>query len=239
MAFECDAGNEFVGIWFRETAFDGFDFPEHRRALSTYGWQIHRYEPSSEGIVTSLGRRLGLWGPVVVGPQAAPTQAESTFLKAKNGANEMGDTVAASEFFRREMAYRRVGHGHRIRTGGRLRTRTRSAWRWVANLGLGLSAGYGERPSRVVHSALAIIALFAIVYRLVVAAAVPGAPGWQAYLLFSFQSFVTFILGPPASPPSFGLRLASALEGFVQAFFVALFVFTLTRSIDRRLRLGR
>lgn len=61
----------------------------------------------------------------------------------------------------------------------------------------------------------------------------PGAPGWQAYLLFSFQRFITFILGPPPSPPLFGLRLASAVEGFIGAFFVALFVFTLTRSIDR------
>jgi hypothetical protein len=55
------------------------------------------------------------------------------------------------------------------------------------------------------------------------------------YLLFSFQSFITFIVGPPPIPStdSFALRVGSAFEGFLGAFFIALFVFTLTRSIHR------
>ena len=51
-------------------------------------------------------------------------------------------------------------------------------------------------------------------------------------LLFSFQSFITFVIGP-APAESFSVRLLSSAQGFLGAFLVALFVFALTRSVDR------
>jgi len=44
---------------------------------------------------------------------------------------------------------------------------------------------------------------------------------------------VTFIVGTPPETASLWLRITSATEGFLGAFFIALFVFTLTRTVHR------
>lgn len=221
----------FDHLRIHQTDFDGFDFSAHREELQARSWEVHT-SGSEEGRLQRLGRRLGLWGSLVTGDRS-PEPIESTYLRAKNAAAAAGHSVAEAEFFRKEMAYRRVGHGRQFRTDrgvGRLV----GGWRWTANFLMALTTGYGERPSRVLLSSLAIVVGFALCY-----AAVLGSLStpWeiQEYLLFSFQSFISFIVGPPPFPgdESFALRLASAIEGFVGAFFVALFVFTLTRSIHR------
>ena len=51
-------------------------------------------------------------------------------------------------------------------------------------------------------------------------------------LVFSFQSFVSFVLGPPEGASLLAEAL-SAVQGFLGAFLIALFVFTFTRRIHR------
>jgi len=59
------------------------------------------------------------------------------------------------------------------------------------------------------------------------------APYGLGYLLLSLQSFITFILGSSPVDAGFLPQILSSIEGFIGAFFIAVFVFSLTRSIYR------
>jgi hypothetical protein len=163
---------------------------------------------------------------------------ETTYLKAKNGANRTGDNKAASEFFIKEMSFRRRHHAEITMNGVEkgeveVETRLKSAGAWLANIGLSATTGYGEKPHRVLLSAGATIAMFALFYSSVPNSHFVSDVGLAEATLLSFQSFVTFILGQAPVGDSFLLRLASTIEGFIGAFLVALSVFALTRSIHR------
>jgi hypothetical protein len=128
----------------------------------------------------------------------------------------------------------------RLDPGSGRRHRERSstpAWqaahRWFSNGALGLIAGYGERPKRPLTFSVVVISVFAVLYWLAGAPPTSNAPLGTGYLLLSTQSFITFILGPSPVQSDFLPQLLSAIEGFAGAFFTALFVFTLTRSIHR------
>jgi hypothetical protein len=100
---------------------------------------------------------------------------------------------------------------------------------------LEVSSGYGARPSRVVLFSLVVVVAFAPAFWLLrptdpyPSLPVPGL----GYLLVSFESFATGMRfgGPVLEDPT--VRFVSELETFVGAFMIGLFVFTLTRSIDR------
>ncbi|OYR85698.1 hypothetical protein DJ72_03800, partial [Halorubrum distributum] len=59
-----------------------------------------------------------------------------------------------------------------------------------------------------------------------------GELGPLEALTFSFQSFISFVLGPPGTT-TLTQEITSAVEGFIGAFLIALFVFTFTRRIHR------
>jgi hypothetical protein len=59
-----------------------------------------------------------------------------------------------------------------------------------------------------------------------------GESGWVPYLILSFESFVTLVLGSPNIDNTY-LRLLAEIEGFIGIFTIGLFVFTLTRAIHR------
>ena len=107
---------------------------------------------------------------------------------------------------------------------------------WLANLLLWAFTGYGERPQRVLGWAFAIIFGFAIVFWALRGSFVDPPPyGTPAgYLLVSLGSFVTMVIDSPVIRDEATLvRLLSQVEGFLGVSFVALIVFTLTRSIHR------
>jgi uncharacterized protein YjbI with pentapeptide repeats len=206
---------------FLDTTFDGFDFGTHRDQLAAVDWRL---DDTGDPLRTPSSE------PDDFDP--SPGDLESTFLKAKNGANQVGDTAAAAEFFRLEMLFRRRSHGQIVRHGGRsLSHRVVSVGRWIGNLLLSLTAGYGERPSRVVATAVATVAVFTVGFWALLGRPPHGHP--LGYLVVSLESFLTLVLagGAPISNP--WIRLFALVEGFVGAFLVALFVFTLTRSIHR------
>lgn len=152
-------------------------------------------------------------------------QREITYINARKGADDVGDNNAASHFFVNEMQTRRQRH-----------KREGDYRRYVSNLLFDFIAGYGERPARVIRSSALCVALFAAGYWAL----------WQVYpsfsshiydgvagaLLLSFASFSAFVLGG-ANVTVRPIRLLANIEAFVGAFLIALFVFTLTRSLHR------
>lgn len=208
----------FSHFHFVNTTFDGFDFRTYRDALNAADWTLHEVTSvpglDTEADVSSAG------------------ELESTYLKAKNGANAIGDTKAAAAFFRKEMAYRRYQHATALGSAeNRLQHRFVAAWRWVASGLLALTSGYGERPSRVIASSIAIVLAFTGVFSVAKPVHPYGSP--VGHLLLSLESFVTLVLGGAEPIRNPWIRLVAQLEGFVGAFLIALFVFTLTRSIHR------
>lgn len=188
-----------------DTEFDGFDFSRHRQELARSEWTIHRVLDRDES--------------------HPPRRLEATYLKAKNGSTAAGENHAASEFFLRELRARRLRHrsdiGNDIRAPGR----------YLANLVMDVTCGYGEKPWRVIASSFAVILGFALVYA---AVDVPLTTGDSLlrYVILSLETFVALVLGTPdVTRPVVNALTAS--EAFLGAYFIALFVFALTRSIHR------
>ena len=140
---------------FSRTTFDGFQFSiaEHVTALRG-SWTLHAtadspFDPEGYGTI------------------------ENTYLKAKNGALDNGEGEPASEFFRREMKYRRKAHLEGVLTDDE-RSQVRSAVRWAMNWGYNVTCGYGERPLWTIGVSGASIVLFAAWFR----AAGVSMPSW-------------------------------------------------------------
>ncbi len=150
---------------------------------------------------------------------------ETTYLKAKSGADQVGAKNISSEYFLREMHYRQLLHAINYHEG-----RLRGLGRWIGNTTMRLTAGYGERPLRVVVSAIATMVLFGLYYLRSGSQEVDGTA--DAFAV-SAGSFVTLIFDHTPQLASSNLQLVAMIEGFFGAMFVALLVFTLTRSIHR------
>jgi len=177
----------------------------------------------------------------------SPEKLETTYLRAKNGANQTHDNESASEFFRKEMRQRRHRYWQQMETelrggfedetadgsrslGRRGRRFGRSAINWLSNLTLERTSSYGEKPSAVVLSSVYIVLGFGGAYTLLFPSLYEGS---TQYFLLSFGSFVSFIIGPTGDVSNATVGFLTQVEGFIGAFFIALFVFTLTRSIHR------
>jgi len=218
--------------------YDGFDFAKgiHRNAFEASHWNLHRThrgdgDSTTSHFIGNLPRRFGVF--MKEASILEPHDIESTYLKAKNGANEIGDSIAASEFFQREKLFRRLKH-RQAAGDSKLShlNRAKSVFNWGTNFVFSLISGYGEKPFRVVFTSLFSIGVFALIYNFLIDGPFEDA-GFGDNLLFSFQSFITFILGTPPAAADFEIQLLSSIQGFLGAFLIALFVFTLTRSVDR------
>jgi len=235
-------GKLFEYFVFSDTEFDGFDFSKNdvKKELKQTGWRIHTsYQRGEDGgregsrfDTVRRWARLITQGPDDEGPH--PEQLESTYMKAKLGADQQGDPDTVSQFFQKELHFRRHTYGYqfwqRSSSDDRGTNRLELAWDWVANMTLALTVGYGERPSNVVLTSVSVVFLFSFLYRGL--EALPAGSRYIDYLTYSFQGFIQLVVG---IQPRGGLlvRFFTAVEGFIGAFVIALFVITLTRSIDR------
>ncbi len=183
----------------------------------------------------------------------SPQELETTYLRAKNGANQTHDNDSASEFFQKEMRQRRYRYRQQIAAAifgtelgpestdtqesqplNSVRNRAKQVGRnsinWLSNATLAVTSSYGEKPSYVVMSSLVIVLLFGTAYTV----AFPSLfERTREYFILSFGAFVSFLIGPTADVDNSTIGFLTQIEGFVGAFFIALFVFTLTRSVHR------
>ncbi|WP_191967178.1 MULTISPECIES: pentapeptide repeat-containing protein [Haloferax] len=200
----------FTHCKFSQTRFNGFQFSinEHISALRDT-WELHDTSgsPFSEDCYETV---------------------ENTYLKAKNGALNLGENKPASEFFRQEMKFRRKSHFKGI-FSSRGVNRLRAFSRWVMNWGYNISCGYGERPLWTVSLSGVTILFFAMFFKLVGV----RMPTHRDYLLVSVQSFVAFIIGDLPTSDKALLRPIASAEALLGAFAIGLFIFALTRSISR------
>lgn len=194
------------------TTFDGFDFSAHQDELARRNWTVHE----------TVGEDADPFPPALL---------EETYLKAKQGAKASGESDAASNFFRRELAARRRRHRAGAAAATNPLVTLRAVGNYTANLMLDVSCGYGEKPWRVVASSGGIIVLFAAIFAgLDVGVAYTTHP--VSHLILSTETFVSLVLGAPAIRDPV-VNLVTSIEAFLGAFFIALFVFALTRSIRR------
>jgi hypothetical protein len=220
--------------------FDRFDFTEKRfrDQLAADGWTLHTtLEDDTTQSLPRRAYRATLGRLLMTAPSAAQTPAadnrdlETTYLRAKNGADDDGYTTGAAEFFINEKVYRRRTY---INGTDSTDNRVAAGINYLANIGLAVTTGYGERPFRPVFASLLTIGLYALAYLLLFDPPLLSGAGLWEHALFSGQNFVAFVVGPPPEQSgSLLFRLTTALEAFTGAFFVALFVFSLTRSVDR------
>ena len=130
----------------------------------------------------------------------------------------------------KEMGYRRAQYTATIRDGGDgTLSRSRALGRWVTNAFFSVTCGYGERPSRVIAVSVFIIGLFAVFFA-VLGVEMPNSVADP--LVYSLQSYTSLVLDPPQGSNAV-VNVLTALEGFVGGFLIALFVFSLTRSLHR------
>ncbi len=101
------------------------------------------------------------------------------------------------------------------------------------NLTYDAIAGYGERTSRVVISSLTSVVIFAEVYGLLIASTGSALDHILLSYTTSLQAFVSLIFGGGSELESPIIRLLAGVEGFIGAFFIALFVYLLTQSARR------
>lgn len=198
---------DISAVSFHGATFDGFDFGRYKQELSAEDWLLH--DPDRD---------------------IPPRELENLYLRAKNGAKEIGEQRASSKFFQLEMTFRRTGHWNDLTAARSVSGTARPALRWLSNSALKAVSGYGESPMRPVVFAGPVILGFASVYAVIGASIPYSAP--LGYLTFSTEAFVSLVIGQPGAT---GLLLSSlvAFEGFLGGFMIALFVFTLTRSLSR------
>jgi len=217
------------------TEFDGFDFGAHRNLLSRRWDNLHRYVgPALDTSFSTASRDKFRVSPDPYETETTRAeQLEETYLKAKTGAVSSGDSKTASEFFLREMRYRRINHYDRMwESAGSWYSGIVSAGRWSGSWLFRLTCGYGERPSYTLGTSVVVVLGFTAVY------ATLGVGGDALSTLvdygsFSLQVFVALVLGESMSGLDRWATLISSLEAFIGAFLIALFVFALTRSVHR------
>lgn len=124
------------------------------------------------------------------------------------------------------------------KTMERLILKKSRSWHYIPSLFMDISCGYGEKPHRIVISALLTIFGFALLfwsYRGVESSVNPAATLiWSDYLYHSTVTFTTVGYGDFIPKASSFFRLMAATEAFLGAFLTGLFIFTLARKYSAR-----
>jgi hypothetical protein len=217
---ETNRKNIFDRIRFQNTRFDEFEFADYTGALSEAGWQVHANRALNE---TTVDR----------GNASSPSRygtIVSTYLRCKNGAKQVGNDAAAAEFFMKEKYFRGRMHASNALAATDILDFIAQSWKTISNILFRVTAGYGERPSRTIFSSAVTILIFGGLYSVMQPELPYQVP--LGYLVYSLESFVALVIGQPESTDP-TVSLVTAIEGFLGTFFIALFVFTLTRSINR------
>ncbi len=203
-------------VRFIDTTFDGFDFTSYRTGLKK-AWTLDQFDTANP--FEEADRK--------------PVKRELTFMRAKSGANDIGDNRAASRFFTKEMRARGDRHKQNMHANHSIR----AAGRYLGNQAFRYSSNYAENPVRVLGLSVLTIGVFAVLYAIGFQLGNHPTPYTNTlgigYLLLSGESFVSLVHSPAATLPSTPLRALAIFEGFTGAFTIAFFLFTLTRAVHR------
>ena len=111
-------------------------------------------------------------------------------------------------------------------------------WHYIPSLFMDISCGYGEKPHRIVISALLTIFGFAAIFWFQRGIESPINPAgtliWSDYLYYSAATFTTVGYGDIIPKASSFFRLMAATEAFLGVFLTGLFIFTLARKYSAR-----
>lgn len=213
-----DGTNIFSFLRFYRTDFIDFDFSSYREDLNK-SWKIHKYETGSLEISTDEDTNKY-------------AELEATYLKAKNGAANVGDSKAASEFFLLERIYQRKYQEIQMINSDDIRNNLKHMYNFTSSWLFNLTCGYGERPFRTVSFGVSIILVYSIIYQYVLD--FRGPETFIKYTTLSIQTFVSFLFGGlQPEDKSVLMQFLTSSEAFIGGFTVALFVFALTRSVQR------
>lgn len=215
----------FDRIFIDNTTFDNFDFPGHRKDLEKIDWEI-------DDVKTNWMRGVS-------------DRSESTYSKARQGADQVGDKKAASQFFIKEHRIRRQQHKDMcLNEEIPLPTQGIALYQLTANWLYDKVCKYGESSGRVLILSVMTTLVFSMIYWIL------GVnPGFSPpiltvgdsditlygidYLTFSIQAFTTLVLGGATEVDNSLVRFIASVEGFIGTFAVGLFVATLIRSVQR------
>ena len=158
------------------------------------------------------------WGSYIIGEEKKGEYyfAERVYRQLKKWYTDAGIYDTAGEFFFREMTVKR------------------KALKWWPNplnrassKLISMLCGYGERPFRVVISALVVIFVLAMAYRF-------GGLDLPYSIYFSAVSFTALGYGSWAyTPPVDWVQGVGAAESFIGVFMIALFLVTFIRKMTR------
>lgn len=209
--------NSFQHLLVRKTEFDGFDFTEYRDDLEAINWEIDKND---------------VIDPLLPIPQDKSIR-EITYLKAKQGAAQVGDTIAESEFFQREMNFRTFRYSidpHSTDPIWVELSRVANALRHIiGNQLYRVTCGYGEKPSKVFISYTALVVCLSAFLMFPYLAL--GEPDLFIRGVIQVGKMLTF--GQTGTVPGWFAGLVGLFQTFIIPTYIALLVFTLSRSIDR------
>ena len=120
----------------------------------------------------------------------------------------------------------------------RLVLKQNGSWMYIPSMVMNILCGYGEKPYRIVLSAAAAIAFFALLYGVLGSVERPCNPSyvmrWYDYIYYSTITFTTVGYGDFVPKQAGVLKLLAAFEGFCGVFMTGLFIFTLARKYSAR-----
>jgi len=207
------------------TEFEEFQFDKYSSNLSPE-WNLHTFKGEFR-------------------PNQDPEDVSmllSTYLKAKNSAKQVGDLEAASEFFVKEMRYRRKQYLETRKKDNVSRYKSMKLWgKSKGNWILDKTTQYGEKPWRVFILSVIIIVGSSIIYPITDGIRTSGGDVLQytgdglilifwKFLYFSTVTFTTVGYGD-LQPVGTAAQAIAAVESFTGAFLMALLIFVLGRSI--------
>ena len=168
------------------------------------------------------------WGNYIVGEEEEGdfTIAADTYRRLKQWHTTAGMYDRAGEFYYREMTAKRKNYWWQGIQSKSFQKLLYGAWSKF----LSVLCGYGERPLRVVISALVVVLGSALIY-FAIGTLTPNT--FPNSLYYSAVSFTALGYGRWAPEPTGWVKGLGAAEAFAGVFMMALFLITFTRKMTR------
>jgi hypothetical protein len=249
--------NPFKFSRFFKTRFSGFQFGDYDAYFEDLDWTIHEIRGKDLTQVSyefQIERGDEKEETIEVGGEVMkPSALASTYLSAKNGAADVGDEVASSRFFIKEMEYRRKYYWRKLidstqngSISGRIFATLNWGSRWLINI-IWKMFGYGEKVWLISVYILFVIMTSGLIYPAIGGIEInnqvldysKGSISKFGYgeilvqsLYFSLTTFTAFGYGDylPNGELSQSLAIFESLSGI---FLIPLLIFTLGRKVSR------